>query len=122
MYKLENMGDTQITKDHKLIEGIYLIPGLANRRNDINTAIETVLAEQAQKQRSIGQTIDAIINILDPAGQAARELEAAKRQAETQADIDAGRSGGRRSKKRPSARRRRSSKRKARKSRSTRRR
>jgi hypothetical protein len=32
MYKLENMGDTQITKDHTLIKGIYIMPGMENRK------------------------------------------------------------------------------------------
>jgi len=123
MYKLENMGDTQkITKDNKIIQSIYLNPELVDRTSDIDKAIETVLAQQEQAQRSLGQTIDAIMNILDPAGQEQREAAAAKQKAEAEAALtNGGRS--RSSKKRPTARRRRSSKvRKARKSRTTRRR
>lgn len=109
IYKLENM------------QYMYNNPDLKDRPSEVDAAIRSVSAMPL----SDGKRINAAMSILYPASQAAREAEAAKRQAETQAEIDAaaaGKSGGRRSKKCPSARRRRSSKRKARKSRSTRRR
>jgi len=115
IYKLENM------------QNFYYNPNMRDRQSELAAAICRACANPSL---SDGDKINAVWNEMDPNGQAARELEAAKRQAETQAEIDAAaaaaaarKDGGRRSKKRPSARRRRSSKaRKARKTRTTRRR
>ena len=106
IYKLENMNTW------------FNDPANASRQHEVAEAIQTVSGNQSL---SDGEKINAVFNILDPAGQETRDAGAAMQKAEIQAEIDAAqrKGGGRRSKKRPSARRRRSSK--ARKARSTRR-
>ncbi len=95
MYKLENMNL------------LYNDPSLQGRISDIDKAIQTVSANKSIK--SPGEQLRAAMKILDPKGHPQREAAAAKAAAELQAELQAelpNTKGGRRTQKRPTARRR----------------
>jgi hypothetical protein len=94
MYKLENMN---------LLDLLYNDPSLQGRIPEIKKAIEVVSADETLK--SPGEQLSAAMKILDPKGHPQREAAAAKAAAEFQAELLKTK-GGRRTQKRPTARRR----------------